>query len=226
MLSLFPHNLIESLENLQKLIAYQCDSLEVIFELEGLNAEESNSFNNLTKLSLRYLSKLLHIWKKGPRDIKGFNYLRWLQVWKCNSLKCLFTPSIAKLLVKLEEIEVHGCNEMEAVLAKESGDEENRDVIVFPLVKTLELMNLQKLECFYTEDNHAFEWPSLDEITIDGCPELKMFASTSAKTPKLKGVYTLPEPPPLLNERDFQPMIGDLNATIQHIIKGKVCYNL
>ncbi|KAG7941695.1 hypothetical protein I3843_16G057600 [Carya illinoinensis] len=214
------------LENLQKLIAYQCDSLEVIFELEGLNAEESNSFNNLTKLSLRYLSKLLHIWKKGPRDIKGFNYLRWLQVWKCNSLKCLFTPSIAKLLVKLEEIEVHGCNEMEAVLAKESGDEENRDVIVFPLVKTLELMNLQKLECFYTEDNHAFEWPSLDEITIDGCPELKMFASTSAKTPKLKGVYTLPEPPPLLNERDFQPMIGDLNATIQHIIKGKVCYNL
>ncbi|KAG6672370.1 hypothetical protein I3842_16G054300, partial [Carya illinoinensis] len=179
MLSLFPHNLIESLENLQKLTAYQCDSLEVIFELEGLNTEESNSFNNLTKLSLRYLSKLLHIWKKGPRDIKGFNYLRWLQVWK------------SKLLVKLEEIEVHGCNEMEAVLAKESGDEENRDVIVFPLVKTLELMNLQKLECFYTEDNHAFEWPSLHRITIAGCPKLKMFASTSTKTPKLKGVYTI-----------------------------------
>ncbi|XP_042964945.1 uncharacterized protein LOC122299085 isoform X2 [Carya illinoinensis] len=223
MLSLFPHNLIESLENLQKLTAYQCDSLEVIFELEGLNTEESNSFNNLTKLSLRYLSKLLHIWKKGPRDIKGFNYLRWLQVWKCNSLKCLFTPSIAELLVKLEEIEVHGCNEMEAVLAKELGDEENRDVIVFPLVKTLELMNLQKLECFYTEDNHAFEWPSLDRITITGCPKLKMFASTSTKTPKLKGVYTImSETHLLLNERDFQPMIeGNLNATIQHIIKKK-----
>ncbi|KAG7941830.1 hypothetical protein I3843_16G066700 [Carya illinoinensis] len=219
MLSLIPHDLIESLENLQKLLAYRCDSLEVIFELEGLNAEESNIFNNLTKLSLISLPKLLYIWKKGPREVKGFNYLRLLEVWSCDSLKCLFTPSIAKLLVKLENIEVYDCNEIEEILAKEAGDEENRDVITFPLVKTLWLTNLQKLECFYIEDNHAFEWPSLDKITIAGCPNLKMFVSTSTKTPQLKGVHTKSE--------TFQPMIeGDLNATIQHIIKEKVCYNL
>ncbi|KAG6672587.1 hypothetical protein I3842_16G065600 [Carya illinoinensis] len=219
MLSLIPHDLIESLENLQKLLAYRCDSLEVIFELEGLNAEESNIFNNLTKLSLISLPKLLYIWKKGPREVKGFNYLRLLEVWSCDSLKCLFTPSIAKLLVKLEKIEVYDCNEIEEILAKEAGDEENRDVITFPLVKTLWLTNLQKLECFYIEDNHAFEWPSLDKITIAGCPNLKMFVSTSTKTPQLKGVHTKSE--------TFQPMIeGDLNATIQHIIKEKVCYNL
>ncbi|KAG6625063.1 hypothetical protein CIPAW_16G069800 [Carya illinoinensis] len=206
-------------ENLQKLLAYRCDSLEVIFELEGLNAEESNIFNNLTKLSLISLPKLLYIWKKGPREVKGFNYLRLLEVWSCDSLKCLFTPSIAKLLVKLEKIEVYDCNEIEEILAKEAGDEENRDVITFPLVKTLWLTNLQKLECFYIEDNHAFEWPSLDKITIAGCPNLKMFVSTSTKTPQLKGVHT--------KSKTFQPMIeGDLNATIQHIIKEKVCYNL
>ncbi|KAG2664197.1 hypothetical protein I3760_16G068700 [Carya illinoinensis] len=202
MLSLIPHDLIESLENLQKLLAYRCDSLEVIFELEGLNAEESNIFNNLTKLSLISLPKLL-----------------LLEVWSCDSLKCLFTPSIAKLLVKLEKIEVYDCNEIEEILAKEAGDEENRDVITFPLVKTLWLTNLQNLECFYIEDNHAFEWPSLDKITIAGCPNLKMFVSTSTKTPQLKGVHTKSE--------TFQAMIeGDLNATIQHIIKEKVCYNL
>ncbi|KAG7941701.1 hypothetical protein I3843_16G058200 [Carya illinoinensis] len=128
MLSLFPHNLIGSLENLQKLSAYQCDLLEVIFELEGLNDEESNIFNNLTELTLDHLPKLLHIWKKGPREIKGFNYLRQLSVLTCHSLKCLFTPSIAKLLVKLEHIDVCHCNEMEEILAKEPGDEENRDI--------------------------------------------------------------------------------------------------
>ncbi|KAG2663955.1 hypothetical protein I3760_16G056400 [Carya illinoinensis] len=214
MLSLFPHNLIESLENLQKLYAVECDLLEVIFELEGLNAEESNIFNNLTLLYLSSLPKLLHIWKKGPREIKGFNYLRCLEVRVCGSLKCLFTPSIAKLLVKLEEIMVWTCNEMEEILAKESGDEENRDVIVFPLVKTLKLNDLPKLECFYTEDNHAFEWPSLNYLNIATCPKFKMFVSTSTKTPKLKGVDMGPG--------GFQPMIeGDINATIQHIIKEK-----
>ncbi|KAF5445098.1 hypothetical protein F2P56_034176 [Juglans regia] len=215
MLSLFQYNLIESLTKLEELVAHRCDSLEAIFELEGLNAEESNIFNNLTMLSLEDLPKLLHIWKKGPRDIKGFNYLRFLQVWGCDSLKCLFTPSIAKLLVKLEKIDVHRCNEMEEILGKELGEEENRDVIAFPLMKTLELADLQKLECFYSEDNHAFEWPSLDNITIGGCPKLKMFVSTSTNTPKLKGVLHM-------KSRTFQPMVeGDLNATIQHIIKGK-----
>lgn len=215
MLSLFQYNLIESLTKLEELVAHRCDSLEVIFELEGRNAEESNIFNNLTMLSLEDLPKLLHIWKKGPRDIKGFNYLRFLRVVRCGSLKCLFTPSIAKLLVKLEKIDVHRCNEMEEILGKELGEEENRDVIAFPLMKTLELADLQKLECFYSEDNHAFEWPSLDKITIVGCPKLKMFVSTSTKTPKLKGVH--------MEFRNFQPMVeGDLNATIQHIIKGKV----
>ncbi|KAG6624901.1 hypothetical protein CIPAW_16G058600 [Carya illinoinensis] len=216
--SLFPHNLIESLESLQIFFIGKCDSLEVIFELEGLNAEESNIFNNLTSLSLEYLPKLLHIWKKGPREIKGFNYLRHLEVSKCHSLKCLFTPSIAKLLVKLEEIKVYECNEMEEILAKESEDEDNRDVIAFPLVKTLWLWDLQKLQCFYIEDNHDFEWPSMGEIFISECPKLKMFVSTSTKTPKLGGVR--------MGYKVFQPMVGDLNATIQHIIKQKVCYNL
>ncbi|KAG2663963.1 hypothetical protein I3760_16G056900 [Carya illinoinensis] len=146
-----------------------CDSLEVIFELEGLNAEECNIVNNLINLSLMSLPKLLHIWKKGPQDIKGFNYLRWLH-WR-------------------------------------------------PLL----LLNLPKLECFYTEDNHDFKWPSLERITIAGCPNLKMFVSTSTKTPKLKGVNM--EPKAMVEA--FQPMVeGDLNATIQHTIKEKVRYNL
>ncbi|XP_035541833.1 probable disease resistance protein At4g27220 isoform X2 [Juglans regia] len=221
MCSLFPYYLIQSLKNLEILEAKYCYSLEVIFELEGLNVEESNYiFNNLTVLGLQDLPKLLHIWKKGPRDIKGFNNLRLLKVENCFSLKCLFTPSIAKLLVKLEEIDVGGCHEMEEIIGKESGDEEKRDhVIAFPQVKYLKLQNLPKLECFCNEVI-SFEWPSLENMTVD--EGIKMFVSTSMKTPKLKGVhikYYVGSNFPT----KFQPMIGgNLNTTIQHIIKGKV----
>ncbi|KAG7940935.1 hypothetical protein I3843_16G011800 [Carya illinoinensis] len=214
MWSLFPYNFIESLENLEKLTAFSCDSLEVIFELEGLHLEESNYiFNSLTEMSLLQLPKLLHIWKRGPREIKGFNNLRLLYVWECHSLKCLFTPSMSKLLVKLEEIKVSFCNEMKEILAKESGDEEKGDnVIAFPQVNTLSLEFLPNLECFCNAAN-AFEWPSLEKIIITYCGKLNMFVSSSMKTPKLKGVHT---------ESGFQPMIGkDLNTTIQHIMKGK-----
>ncbi|KAG7940938.1 hypothetical protein I3843_16G012000 [Carya illinoinensis] len=213
-------NQTKILGNLEELRAWECDSLEVIFELdEGLrDLEESNYiFNNLTELNLIRLPKLLHIWKKGPRDIKGFNNLRLIIVSECHSLKCLFTPSIAKLLVKLEDIQVWYCNEIKEIIAKESGDEEKRDhVIAFPQVKTLRLMHLPKLECFCNEAI-AFIWPSLEKITIVGCEELKMFVpTTSMKTPKLQGVNHT-------GSETFQPMIeGDLNTTIQHIIKGKV----
>ncbi|XP_042964903.1 probable disease resistance protein At4g27220 isoform X1 [Carya illinoinensis] len=223
MCSLFPYYLIESLGNLEVLYARACDSLEVIFELdEGLrDFEESNYiFNNLTRLTLRYLPKLLHIWKKGPRDIKGFNNLRLLRVWTSDSLKYLFTPSIAKLLVKLEEIDVWSCSEMREIIAKESGDEEKRyHVIAFPQVKTLRLHSLPKLECFCNEAI-AFIWPSLEDITIVQCEELKMFVpTTSMNTPKLQGVHHT-------QSETFQPMIeGDLNTTIQHIIKGKFLFS-
>ncbi|KAG7940928.1 hypothetical protein I3843_16G011200 [Carya illinoinensis] len=223
MCSLFPYYLIESLGNLEDLHVDHCYSLEVIFELdEGLrDLEESNYiFNNLTQLQLQRLPKLLHIWKKGPRDIKGFNNLRFLYVRECNSLKCLFTPSMAKLLVKLEKIVVHLCNDMKEIIAKESGDEEKRDhVIAFPQVKTLSLVYLPKLECFCNQAI-SFEWPSLEKVIIVGCKELKMFVPTrSMKTPKLQGVHDT-------WSQTFQPMIeGDLNTTIQHIIKGKVRYS-
>ena len=78
------------------------DSLEVIFQLEELDVEESHMapvLDQLRELDLRDLPKLMHIWKKGPKRIMGFGNLRLLDVRRCNSLTYLFSPSIAKLLV-------------------------------------------------------------------------------------------------------------------------------
>ncbi|KAG6678692.1 hypothetical protein I3842_14G093600 [Carya illinoinensis] len=209
--SLFPSSLIKSLQNLELLRAEDCYSLEAIFELEGgLNLEKSSAFaacNNLKRLQLGLLPKLKHIWKlDGPREITGFHELRLLVVSDCHSLKYLFSPSIAKLLVKLEEIEVIRCDEMEEILAK-ARENEKRDV-TFPKVHTLSLEFLPKLECFCVEAN-AFEWPSLTTVTVVGCDKLKMFVPTKVETPELEGVH---------GDEGFQRMVGDLNATIQHIM--------
>ncbi|KAG7947399.1 hypothetical protein I3843_14G091900 [Carya illinoinensis] len=211
--SLIPSSLIKSLQNLEQLKAKYFDSLEAIFELEGgLNLEKSSAFiacNNLKELKLRSLRKLKHIWKvDGPQEITGFHELRLLQVRKCHSLKYLFSPSIAKLLGKLEQIKVMDCNEMEAILAK-ARDQNEKSEVTFPKVHTLSLVRLPKLECFCVEAN-AFKWPSLTEVLVVGCDKLKMFVPTKVETPpELEGVDT---------GEKFQWMVGDLNATIQHMM--------
>ena len=89
-------------------------SPEIIFQLEELNVEESHMAPILDQLRVLYLGdlpKLMHIWKKGPKRIMGFGNLRLLGVRGCNSLTYLFSPSIAKLLVMLEKIEVSYCEQ-------------------------------------------------------------------------------------------------------------------
>ena len=125
---LFPSHMIECLQNLELIELKYCHSLEVIFQLKELYAERSHKAKvlvQLRKLVLDNLPKLVHIWKKGPERIMGFQNLRLLRIEKCSSLTYLFSPSIAKLLVRLEEIEVVDCEKIEEIL--ESAREEEKE---------------------------------------------------------------------------------------------------
>nr|XP_023924810.1 probable disease resistance protein At4g27220 [Quercus suber] len=164
--SLFPSHMIECLKNLESINLQNCGSLEVIFELEELNVGESHMasvLDQLRKLILRQLDNLLHIWKKGPEKMLGFENLRLLEVSGCNSLTYLFSPSVAKLLVMLEKIEVTRCEKIEEILAR-AGEEEEENDVFFCKVNSILLEDLPSLKCFSQETN-AFEWPLLKEIT-------------------------------------------------------------
>ena len=214
--SLFPSHMIESLRNLESIKLWRCDSLEVIFQLEELNAEESRVLDQLTELDLSYLPKLKHVWKKGPERIMGFRNLRFLAVWACNSLTYLLSPSIAKLLVMLEDIRVDNCERIEEILERAREEEEEKE-ISFTQVKSILLKDLPKLKCFCNEVN-AFEWPWLKEITVIRCPALSTFVPSNLYTPKLEGVYDQIE----WDQRTMFPWKGGLNATIEHMFKGEV----
>ncbi|KAL4633290.1 hypothetical protein ACB092_04G112700 [Castanea dentata] len=200
--SLFPSNLIECLKNLESVDLERCDSIE--------ESHVAPVLDQLRELYLKDLPKLMHIWKKGPKRIMGFGNLRLLEVKKCNNLTNLFSPSIGKLLVMLEEINVIGCEKIEELLAIAKEEEEE---VLFYKVNSIWLEDLPNLQCFCKEKN-AFEWPSLKKIMVIGCPNLRTFVPTNLKTPKLEGLY---------DDEEFETpqWKGDLNATLEHIFTGK-----
>ena len=200
-----------------------CDSLEVIFQVEELHVEESHVASSILEqletLFLHNLPKLIHIWKKGPEKIMGFEMLRLLEVEKCNSLTYLFSPSIAKLLVMLEEIKVEDCDKIEEILSRTREEEREKGIVLFYKVKSILLRDLPNLKCFCNEAN-AFDWPSLKKLRVIRCPNLSTFVMANIKTPQLEyvyeGVYESN------SSKELCQWKGDLNATIEHIFKGKV----
>ncbi|KAK7830151.1 putative disease resistance protein [Quercus suber] len=211
--SLFPSHMIEWLKNLESIILEDCDlSHEVIFQLEELNVGKSHVasvLDLLRHLTLRGLNNLMHIWKKGPERILGFGNVRYLKVVECNSLTYLFSPSIAKLLVMLEDIIVIRCGKIEEILARAREEEEEKDVL-FHKVNSILLNDLPNLKCFCNEAN-ALEWPSLKKVTVKECPSLSTFIPSNLKTPKLE----------VVDDYRTNHWKGELNATIEHIFKGK-----
>uniref|UniRef100_A0A2N9GTG6 AAA+ ATPase domain-containing protein n=1 Tax=Fagus sylvatica TaxID=28930 RepID=A0A2N9GTG6_FAGSY len=225
--SFFPSNMIECLKNLEVIELEMCHSIEAIFQLEELNVEENHVasvLNQLRDLKLNVLPKMMHIWKKGPERIMGFGNLRLLEVRKCNSLTYLFSPSIAKLLVMLEEIQVIDCEKIEEILTRAREEEgEEKDIVLFNKVNLLMLMDLPNLKCFCNEAN-AFEWPSLKKVGVIRCPNLRTFVPANIKTPELEGVYEDYRYNRESYKFEFKERAqwkGDLNATIEHIFKGK-----
>ena len=125
------------LKNLKTIESSSRDSLEVIFQLEELNVEESHMapmLDQLRKLDLSDLPKLMHIWKKGPGRIMGFRNLRLSDVSRCNSLTYLFSPSIAKFLVMLEKIRVVDCEKIEEILARAGEEKEEKERHLAPVL--------------------------------------------------------------------------------------------
>ena len=93
------------------------------------------------------------------------------------------------------------------------------------------LTHLPNLKCFCNEAN-AFEWPSLKTVGVIRCPNLRTFVPANLKTPELEGVYEDYDYNINYNVFNIDRLKGraqwkgDLNATIENIIRGKVLHTL
>ncbi|CDP09608.1 unnamed protein product [Coffea canephora] len=213
-------NTVTLIQNLQALEVWNCSGMESLVDFEGLKVRNMLSkkgleiLPKLESLDLRDCLRLTHIWRNFPEEVRVFQKLRSLYVYKC-PLKCLFhPPSVVTMLISLEKLNVHCCSEMCEVIGeedKEVSQEDNtqhhdvgkrREIalgrsgkgFMFPKLNSLWLEDLKNLRNFggsHRED-YEFKFPLLTELIIVSCPKLKKFCSGKLNAPLLKKVQTAP----------------------------------
>ncbi|KAF5937722.1 hypothetical protein HYC85_025228 [Camellia sinensis] len=172
---LFPSNSIKGMQNLKVVEVEDCQSIGVAFDLEGLVWEDGISdmaLPLLKKVELCHRRKLTHVWKDNSPGIQGSQNLRSLIVNDCDCLRNLFSYSLAKLLVKLREIEVTECDMMESII----GNEPNADDAVITNMIILKLSDLPNLSSFCSEAC-TFKGSLLKTIEVINCPKIKILPS-------------------------------------------------
>ncbi|XP_058205815.1 uncharacterized protein LOC131319541 isoform X4 [Rhododendron vialii] len=154
LLCVFPSQLLSMLRELQELTLKSCDSLEVVFELEGLESNEPNpEILSPRKLivKLRNLPKLNCISKRDP---VGFKYIHTLKIHKCNSLSYVFAPTMTKSIPQVRELKISSCKMLSRIVAEENGlGESSVDKVEFPQLERLELLDLPNLLSFFPNVN-------------------------------------------------------------------------
>ncbi|KAI7999175.1 Disease resistance protein RPS2 [Camellia lanceoleosa] len=178
---LSPSNSIKGMQNLELLEVRDCRSIGVAFDCEGLVWEGGISdmaFPSLKEVKLIHLPRLTQVWKDDSPGIQGFQNLRSLIVNDCDSLRNLFSHSLAKLLVKLQEIEVTECGMMESIIANEPNEDDAAltNIIMFPQLSSLKLSDLPNFRSFCSQA-WTFEGSLLKTIEVINCPKMKVLPS-------------------------------------------------
>ncbi|CAL5401442.1 unnamed protein product [Camellia sinensis] len=178
---LFPSNLIKGMQSLELLEVKQCRSVKVLFDLEGLITREGHPdtlLHSLTNMNLRHLPKLTHVWKDNLPGIRGLQNLTSLLIKGCGSLRYIFSVSLAKLLGKLQEIEVIECGVMEAIIDEEPevGYDVTTNICIFPQLRSLKLSDLPNLRSLCLQAS-TFEGTLLKIVKVINCPNLKELPS-------------------------------------------------
>ncbi|XP_031270765.1 uncharacterized protein LOC116129150 [Pistacia vera] len=202
---LFASSVAKNLTQLQEMEVTDCKNLEEIFGEESkdygdeIETDDMIEFNQLCSLTLQHLPQFIKIgsdmrvvfprleklklcsinientWLDQPLAMSSYSQcLKSLTVEECNGLKFLFSSSMVKSLNQLHKLVIGNCKSMEVIIdsKKEEGEERIIDMS-FPKLFYLKLEVLPKLVTFGI--GNSIEFPSLNELHIDGCSNLKTF---------------------------------------------------
>ncbi|XP_039162922.1 probable disease resistance protein At4g27220 [Eucalyptus grandis] len=177
---LFERQQLIRLQNLEAITVERCQLIREVFDLEELTTSgDVKILWQLTTLTLGGLPRLERIWNKNPRKALCFRNLKTLKVQNCESLRFLFSSSMAKALVQIKEIEIVSCAMMEEIVYVEEEELEEAmttDTIEFPLLTSLSLEELPKLKTF-SYGKYYIHCLSLTRLTISRCPKMMTFSS-------------------------------------------------
>ncbi|KAJ6918356.1 disease resistance protein [Populus alba x Populus x berolinensis] len=176
----------------------ELDSLTCLEHLWKSNSQLDQALQTLETLVVQNCGSLIYL---APSRA-SFQNLTNLYVWGCERLVKLVTSTTAKSLAQLTTMSIKDCGMVTEIVANE--EEGIKDEIVFSKLETLVLQSLPSLTSFCSE-KHSFDFPSLVEVTVIQCPEMKFFSNGALSTPKLRRV----------NFKDVEKK--NLNTTIQQL---------
>ncbi|PWA65779.1 NB-ARC domains-containing protein [Artemisia annua] len=164
------------MQKLQVLNIRDCKSMTEVFETQEINKSGTDAGKSLPRLE--YITTL-----KLPK-------LKILKIQGCNLLEHIFTFSTLQSLTQLEELKVKHCKAMEVIVRKENEEQKTAsDVVVFPHLKSLKLVNLPNFVGFFLGKNE-FTWPALEKVVISECPQITVFTYGQSTAPKLNFINT------------------------------------
>nr|TKS06127.1 putative disease resistance protein [Populus alba] len=174
-------------------------SLPCLEHLWKSNSQLDQALQTLETLTVRNCGSLIYL---APSRA-SFQNLTTLDVWDCERLVKLVTSTTAKSLAQLTTMTIVGCSMVTEIVANEIVFSK-LDEIVFSKLETLVLHLLPSLTSFCSE-KHSFDFPSLVNVAVSQCPEMKFFSNGALSTPKLRRV----------NFNDVEKK--NLNTTIQQL---------
>ncbi|TYH21486.1 hypothetical protein ES288_A04G048100v1 [Gossypium darwinii] len=166
---------VEHFQNLTHLTLKDCRRLRYIF-----SPTIARNLPQLFMLDISNCEELEQIIEKDQTSSQHhfqpicFPKLRWITIWMCENLKCLFPITLAHGgLQKLVFLFVSGVSKLEQVF---EGDETNvskdeEKVIHLPQLRCLKLIRLPNSVSFSPVGYH-FVFPYLTDLGVKGCPNI------------------------------------------------------
>ncbi|PRQ25300.1 putative P-loop containing nucleoside triphosphate hydrolase, leucine-rich repeat domain, L [Rosa chinensis] len=182
LLHLVPTQMQNRLQRLEYIKVRNCSSLEEIFEVGRLTVNEGNaSISQSDKIPSNISQSDQGMQINDIMDFKqscqGFQNLTVLVVRSCGSLRYLLSPSIARGLVKLGYLDIRSCENIEAIVAADEGEETENESML-PQLYYLHLGDLPNLGSF-SQGKYTFDWPRVRRIKIKKCNKMNNFCSGS-----------------------------------------------
>ncbi|KAH7854648.1 hypothetical protein Vadar_016369 [Vaccinium darrowii] len=114
---------------------------------------------------------------KPEKEVESFCKLKSIDVGSCRQLEYVLPSYMLPQLHNLLQLDVKDCKELEVIVSNKLKEKEatNNDILVFPRLETLQLLNLDNLKCFCTGTDqllfsHKVAFPALEHLQIWNTP--------------------------------------------------------
>jgi hypothetical protein len=173
---------------LPKLRELNLIGLPMLTHLWKEDTQPCQVLHNLEKLEVTECGKLKNL---VPSSV-SFQNLSELEISKCHRLINLVTSATAKTLVQLKKMSLSDCESITEIVTREGGEANDQVIITFSKLTYLKLDCLPRLINFCS-GSYYLEFPSLENVIVRQCQEMKIFSYGDLSTPKLQRVQVTDE---------------------------------